>query len=78
MALTRKLRVGDRFSFPASTHDPKRFPAFTGTVTETHPNNGIVWYRDDKTGETSCFIAWFRKAHSNEPSEFNKLACHED
>ncbi len=71
MALTRKLRVGDRFSFPASTYDPKRFPAFIGVVTETHTNDGIVWYRDEATGQSSLFIAHFHDG------TFNTLACHE-
>ena len=78
MALNRKLRVGDRFMFPDSTHDPKQWPSFTGTVIETHANDGIVWFRDDKTGESSCFIAWFRDGKTGAVKEYNALACHVD
>ena len=66
MALTRKLRVGDRFAFPENS---RYQGAFTGTVTEVKENN-IVWYRDDKTGESSCFIMQFADG------QFNQLACH--
>jgi hypothetical protein len=69
--LTRKLRKGDRIRFPPSScYDPKRFPGFTGTITETHPRDGVVWYRDDATGESNCFIAHFHDG------TFNILAEH--